>query len=307
MTKSQIRQLISEKTRWYGRGFSYDCYINGNFVGGSQDLRKQAEKGDEVRIEVFKNQFVAGQIRFQIKESEISDTSSSTKNSIHTRPRDSQKSKLYTWEKLDVFRDGWRKNRAESEQKAEEFVKSICEEFGFENSVPSVRHHSGRKKCEYYPREDEIRIGGWGFSKEILVHETTHAILEKLNLNRLVASHGPAFTTLFMKALSKTLGYSIEEMKNKADRRGLDYLEDFSAKRWKNKERLSVKEIGELRGKTYHTRRGETLTDPQLQAIQDIRGGNKPDGRSLRALQNKEYAKEKENGDFKLHEEKLLV
>ena len=155
-------------------------------------------------------------------------------------------------------------NRAESEQKAEEFIKGICEKFGFEDSVPSVRHHSGRKKCEYYPREDEIRIGGWGFSKEILVHETTHAILEKLNLNRLVASHGPAFTTLFMKALSKTLGYSIEEMKEKADRRSLDYLEDFNTKRWKNKERLSVKEIGELRGETYHTKQGETLTDPNF-------------------------------------------
>ena len=303
MTRSQIRQLISEKTRWYGRGFSYECYINGNHVGGSQDLRKNANEGDKVRIEVFKNQFVAGRIRFQVEESEISDTSSST-NNIHTRPRDSQKSKLYTWEKLDVFRDGWRKNRVESEERAEEFVESICEDFGF--SAPSVRHHSGRKKCEYYPREEEIRIGGWGFSKEILVHETTHAILEKLSLNRLIASHGPAFTTLFMKALSKTLGYSVEEMKNKADRRSLDYLEDFNAKRWKNKEKLSVKEIGELRGKTYHTKRGETLTDPQLQAIQDIRNGNQPDGRSLRALQNKGYA-EKENGDFKLHEEKLLV
>ena len=305
MTRSQIRQLISEKTRWYGRGFSYECYINGNCVGGSQELRKQVEEGDEVRIEVFKNQFVAGRIRFQVEESEISDTSSST-NNIHTRPRDSQKSKLYAWEKFDVFRNGWRKNRVESEKKAEEFIKGICEEFGFENSIPSVRHRSGRKKCEYYPREEEIRIGGWGFSKEILVHETTHAILEKLSLNRLIASHGPAFTTLFMKALSKTLGYSVEEMKNKADRRSLDYLEDFNAKRWKNKEKLSVKEIGELRGETYHTKRGETLTDPQLQAIQDIRNGNQPDGRSLRALQNKGYA-EKENGDFKLHEEKLLV
>ena len=305
MTRSQIKQLISEKTRWYGRGFSYECYINGNHIGGSQELRKQAKKGDEVRIEVFKNQFVAGRIRFQVEESEISGTPS-TKNNIHTRPRDSQKSKLYTWEKLDVFQNGWRKNRVESEQKAEEFVEEICAEFGFEDSVPSVRHRSRRKKCEYYPRKDEIRIGGWGFSKEILVHETTHAILEKLNLNRLVASHGPAFTTLFMKALSKTLGYSIGEMKEKADRRSLDYLEDFNSKRWKNKERLSVKEIGELRGETYHPKRGETLTDPQLQAIQDIRNGNQPDGRSLRALQNKGYA-EKEDGDFKLREEKLLV
>ena len=306
MTRSQIRQLISEKTRWYGRGFSYECYINGNCVGGSQELRKQVEEGDEVRIEVFKNQFVAGRIRFQVEESEIIESRSNTKNNIHNRPRDSQKSKLYTWEKLDVFRNGWRKNRVESERKAGEFVKGICKKFGFENSIPSVRHRSGRKKCEYYPRKDEIRIGGWGFSKEILVHETAHAILEKLNINRIVASHGPAFTTLFMKALSKILGYSIEEMKNKADRRGLDYLEDFNTKRWKNKERLSVKEIGELRGETYHTKRGETLTNPQLQAIQDIRNGNQPDGRSLRALKNKGYA-EKENGDFKLHEEKLLV
>ncbi len=306
MRRFQIKQLISEKTRWYGRGFSYDCYINGNHIGGSQDLRRRAEEGDEVRIEVFKNQFVAGRIRFQVEESEISGTSSSTKNNIHTRPRDSQKNKLYTWEKLDVFRDGWRENRAESEQKAEEFVEGICEKFGFESSVPSVRHRSERKKCEYYPREDEIRIGGWGFSKEILVHETTHAILEKLNLNRLVSSHGPAFTTLFMKALSKTLGYSIEEMKEKADRRSLDYLEDFNAKRWRDKERLSVKQIGELRGETYHTKRGETLTDPQLQAIQDIRSGNEPDGRSFQALKNRGYA-EKENENFKLHEEKLLV
>ena len=306
MTKSQIRQLISEKTRWYGRGFSYECYINGNHIGGSQELRRRAEEGDEIRIEVFKNQFVAGRIRFQVEESEITGTPSTKKNNIHTRPRDSQKSKLYTWEKLDVFRDEWRKNRVESEQKAEEFVEEICAEFDFENSVPSVRHRSGRKKCEYYPREDDIRIGGWGFSKEILVHETTHAILEKLNLNRLVASHGPAFTTLFMKALSKILGYSTEEMKEKADRRNLDYLENFNSKRWKNKERLSVKEIGEIRGETYHTKRGETLTGPQLQAIQDIRNGNHPDGRSFRALQNKGYA-EKENGDLKLHEEKLLV
>ena len=306
MTRSQIKQLISEKTRWYGRGFSYECYINGNHIGGSQELRKQAEKGDEVRIEVFKNQFVAGRIRFQVEKSEITGSRRSTESNIHTRPRDSQKSKLYTWEKLDVFRDEWRKNRVESEQKAEEFVEEICAEFDFKNSVPSVRHRSGRKKCEYYPRKDEIRIGGWGFSKEILVHETTHAILEKLNLNRIVASHGPAFTTLFMKALSKTLGYSIGEMKEKADRRNLDYLEEFNAKRWRDKERLSVKQIGELRGEIYHTKRGETLTDPQLQAIQDIRNENQPDGRSFQALKTRGYA-EKENGEFKLHEEKLLV
>jgi len=305
MTRSQIRELISEKTRWYGRGFSYECYINGSHVGGSQDLRKNANEGDEVRIEVFKNQFVAGRIRFQVEKSEISGTSSA-KKSIHTRPRDSQKSKLYTWEKLDVFRDGWRKNQVESEERAEKFVKGICEDFGFEDSVPSVRHHSGRKKCEYYPREDEIRIGGWGFSKEILVHETVHAILEKLGLNKLVASHGPAFTTLFMEALSKILGYSIEEMKEKADRRELDYFESFDAEKWKNKEELSAEEIGKLRGETYHTKRGETFTQSQLQAIEDIRNENQPDGRSLQALKRRGYV-EKENGNFKLHEEKLLI
>ena len=302
MTRSQIRQLISEKTRWYGRGFSYDCYINGNHVGGSQELRRRAEEGDEVRIEVFKNKFFAGRVRFQVEESEITGTTT-TQNNVHSRPRDSQKNKLYTWEKVDVFRDGWRKNRVESVEEAEEFVERICESFGA--SAPSVWHHSGRKKCEYYPRQDEIRIGDWGFSKEILVHETSHAILETFNINKLVPSHGPAFTTLFMKALSKKLEYSIEEMKKKADRRGLDYLEDFNAERWKNKEDISIKEIGELRGKTYHTKRGETFTEPQLQAIQDIRNGNKPDGRSLRALQNKGYV-DKQNGELQ-NEEKLLI
>ena len=307
MTRSQIRQLISEKTRWYGRGFSYDCYINGNHVGGSQALRKQAEKGDKIRVEVFKNRFVAGRIRFQVEEEEITGSRSNTKNNIHPRPRDSQKSKLYTWEKLDVFRDGWRKNQVESEQEAEEFVKGICTEFGF--SAPSVRHNSGRKKCAYFPREDEIRIGGWGeFSKEILVHETAHAVLEKLSLNKLIASHGPAFTTLFMKMLSKILGYSIEEMKKKADRRNLDYLEDFDAEKWKNKDELSVKEIGKLREETYHTKRGETFTQAQLQAIQDIRNGNRPDGRSMKALKNRGYA-EKQNGEkWQIqNEEKLLI
>lgn len=306
MTRSQIKQLISEKTRWYGRGFSYECYINGNCIGGSQELHRRAEEGDEVRIEVFKNQFIAGRIRFQVEEDEISGTSS-TKNSIHTRPRDSQKSKLYTWEKLDVFRGGWRKNQVESEQEAEEFIKNICEDFGF--SAPSVRHNSGRKKCAYFPREDEIRIGGWGgFSKEILVHETAHAVLEKLGLNKFIASHGPAFTTLFMKMLSKTLGYSIEEMKEKADRRSLDYLENFGAEKWENKDELSVKEIGKLRGETYHTKRGETFTQAQLQAIQDIRNGNQPDGRSMKALKNRGYA-EKQNGEkWQLqNEEKLLI
>lgn len=306
MKKSQIRQLISEKTRWYGRGFSYDCYINGNHVGSSKNLRKQAEEGDEVRIDVFKNQFFADRIRFQVEESEITGSQATTHNNVYNRPRDVQKSKLYTWEKIDVFRDGWRKNRVESEARAKEFVKDICEKFGV--SAPSVRHHSTRKKCEYYPRQDEIRIGGWGLSKEILVYETSHAILEKLGINKLAASHGPAFTTLFMKPLSQTLEYSIEEMKEKTDQRGLDYLENFNVKRWKNKDELSVKEIGELRGKTYHTKRGETFTQPQLQAIEDVRNGNEPDGRSIKALKNKGYAEKQATEGWQLqNEEKFLA
>lgn len=304
MLKKDIKDLISYHLRWYGRGYKYDCELNGTYIPSITELKNQASEGDEVKISVSKGHqrhyyggYEIDRIRFTIEqtdktERQIQEYRDRHKgSSIYACPRDYQKQKLYRWERNEV--DGFKSDKVEDLGEANKYVKKIFNRYGM--NPASVKYHAGRTRtCSYFgggfQQLHEIRIGDWGFSKAVLIHESAHGFVYEMGYKGFVSSHGPLFVAVYIELLSEFLGYDKQDLIESAKERGLKVIEDLDIEKWYQRgnrdEDITISDLNYLRIENYALRDGTRLTESQVETLNHVRNGKteKVDGRSARAL-----------------------
>jgi len=309
-TKTEIRDLISAYLQPFGQGFKYYCRVNGNSIPYGE-LRDEVENGDEVVIEVVKGHQGWSERCFDIVSFDIEKNTQNLekleryrnkKNRVSVFLRDTddyQKQKLYRWENRAV--ENYSSDKVEKTEKAaQNFINPIFNQFGFEPST--VKYHAGRSAtCSYHSYEDEIRIGDWGYNKGTLIHESAHSIVQKLGVSNFVSDHGPFFVSVFMKLLADYFDESLNELKDEADYYNLDYIDDLDINWWvdyrNNDGEIDLEFLNYLRQENYILKDGTKLNENQMEEFKKIKNDkNGVDGRSARALINKNLVKENGEG-----------
>lgn len=326
MTRQDIKDLISLNTQMYGRGFKYDVQIKKegesgfSWVNSMTELKNEAEVGDEVRIDVLtghQSRYDRGHcydvLRFEIEDSdrahrrieEYRESKNST-NVIYKDPQDNQKQTLYNWERGSI--DNFKGDRFDTLEEAKNFVEKIFDDLDL--TPPHLKYHAGRtRSCSYFRIFHEIRIGDWGFSKAVLIHESVHGIVAQLGVERFVAAHGPLFLGIYIELLDKYLDYcDKEELKIDASYHyDLEFIEDPDLDYWKglqeNELEVDLSDINRLRKTEYVSTDGTELTENQKGVLFQIHNDNEEsvDGRSAGALIRRNLLK-KNGGGYELTE-----
>lgn len=324
LSRQDIKDLISINTEMYGRGFKYKIMLRRKeedhyfLVNSITELKGSAEEGDEIRIEVLTGhqsrydsghsydvlEFVVEETKENRRRIEEYRERKSNKNLIYSSPQDTQKQSLYDWERASV--DKFKTDRLDSLDEAEKFIDKIFDDLGL--TSPHLKYHAGRtSSCSYYGTFHEIRIGDWGFSKPVLIHESVHGIVSQLGLSRFVASHGPLFLGIYIDLLDKYLDYcQKEELEIDASYHyDLEFIEDVNIEFWKmfkkNKRSIGIVEINRLRQTEYVSKDGVELTDNQKEVLYQVKENRneKIDGRSVGALVRRSLL-EKSDNEYKL-------
>ncbi len=321
MKRKEIKDLISGWLMPYGRGYSYECQLNGNYIDGTNQLKSEASEGDEVEVDVFQGhqkQWSDGhlfdRLRFRIELNGENEEVIERYRNLHNTsvyaedPDEYQRQKLYRWERR--FVDGFKVElNNKTEESAEAFLEPVFERFPFD--APAVKHHAGRNStCSYHSFENEIRIGDWGYSKAVLIHEAAHAVVDKLGIEAFVSSHGPFFASVYVELLTRHLQEDKDELKRGLEAWGVEYIENFSLERWvryyENDEKLEIPEINRVRKDNNVLRDGTKLNESQRETLKNVRRDSSPnsrdiDGRSARALTNRDLVDTK-GGAYNLTE-----
>lgn len=321
MKRKEIKDLIRGWLMPYGKGYSYECQLNGNYIDGTNQLKSEASEGDEVEVDVFQGhqkQWSDGhlfdRLRFRIELNGENEEVIERYRNLHNTsvyaedPDEYQRQKLYRWERR--FVDGFKVElNNKTEEGAEAFLKPVFDKFPFD--APAVKHHAGRDStCSYHSFENEIRIGDWGYSKAVLIHEAAHAVVDKLGIEAFVSSHGPFFASVYVELLSRHLAEDKTELKRGLEAWGVEYIENFSLERWvryyENDDKLEIPEINRVRKDNNVLRDGTKLNESQKETLKNIRkdfslNSRDIDGRSARALVNRDLV-DREEGSYKLTE-----
>lgn len=308
MLRKDVRDLIDWHLAEYGQGYGYEIYLNGRRIWRSGDLKKEAQEGDRVMVEVYRGHgkyaggYVIDNIEFVIENDQDAIArqrryreSRREMRQKYKRPNDYQRQRLYSWERKAVvgFRDKitW--------EESVEFVNDMFERLGL--PAPKMKFHRGRtRRCAYYPSFHEIRMGPWGLTKPILVHEAAHAVVKLAGLNSQLASHGPAFVRAYIDLMGRfLLTQHPDKLTQNAKAFGLDVADDFDfqklAKLVKEGKDVPADVVESLRKPT---KNDQKLNEKQLAALKAIKVGREVDGRSARALVNRGYAAKTLKGGY---------
>lgn len=297
MNRSYIRDLITAKLSHWGSPYRYKCYLNGERLRSVKELKQKAEPGDEVRINVCKNYMLCRRVDFTIrrKDNLVGSYREDQAYKLWNRPDDYQKSKLYSWERRF---GNVRREKFEDADEAEKFLKEELLADYDSIKTPKVAHHPNRTRWSIYRSTcHQIRLSdGSGHSKHTVIHEAAHAAVEELGVQHLVSFHGPVFVRVLIELLEPYVEESIEEMVDSARTWGLDVAEFSISDLEKIEGEVSVDTLAKLRRKTYHTERGQALTETQLKAIRQFRNGERVDRRGGDALVRRGIFLETEDG-----------
>lgn len=119
------------------------------------------------------------------------------------RPRDSQRSALYRWERALPGWPGPRFSLADCQG----LVNRIWHDAGT-GSRPEVRDGRGRRHACYCPSTHQIRLPRWSRSRMIVLHEIAHALLRR---REDLAWHGPEFAGVYLDLLVRHAGVALAE------------------------------------------------------------------------------------------------
>lgn len=295
MTRQDIRDYISYwlKSDGYGRGYKYECYLNGEFVReGLSYLKKVAQEGDTVRINV-----VAGHQHYRWGGYQVDKFIFDIEN--ERRPielvrkwrskkdvtYDFQKSRTYAWERAAV--EGFRDDKITLDA-ARKLLDTMFDKLGL--SVPKIKLDPRRSRtCSYYGWVHEIRMAEWGLTVPIVIHEAAHAVVNKLGASGNVSAHGPLYVRVYIDMLVEFGGYDKDHLEQTAKERGLKFVKSFDINGWKDREVIKDSDFERLRNPI-------ELNEKQEQTLLDIGNGKTVDGRSARALINRGLAIKSDGG-----------
>jgi hypothetical protein len=119
--------------------------------------------------------------------------------------RDSQRSKVYAWERAvlpGTFTAGGKKI---SLTKCEALVKRIWRDQGRVDPPPAISDGRGCKRA--YTLEDTlIKLPRWARKPEVVIHEIAHALLHRRRVAHDLAAHGPEFVVQYIDLLEQYAG-----------------------------------------------------------------------------------------------------
>lgn len=287
MNRSYIRDLITAKLSHWGSPYSYKCYLNGKRLRSVKELKREAEPGDEVKVNVCKNWALCHRVLFKIKRDDntVASYRENYSHKLWNRPDDYQRSRLYSWESRFEFFD-LREEKFEDADEAEGFLRNELLDDYDTIEVPEVKSHPNRTRWSIYrSTSHQIRLStDQGHSKQTVIHEAAHAVVEESGVQHLVSFHGPVFVRVFIELLEPYTEESVEEMVEDARNSGLDVAKLSISDLEKIDGEVSVDMLAKLRRETYHTEKGQELTETQLKAIRQFRNGERVDRRGGDAL-----------------------
>jgi hypothetical protein len=222
MKRKDIAELITAKMwdREYGNGFGYSpVYLNGERIKYAE-LKKLAQEGDKVEIEVYSSRgwFYVGTVSFAISYDEglIESYRSYKRNSLSVRTRDNQRQKVYSWQTFLP-----RGERLTSQQ-CNKIAAEIYTDYGFPHKQPEIIVTKAKKSYSTYYRWDhQIRLAaGWGQYRRVVLHELTHALLNTMGLSGKIQPHGKEFVALFTEMCELYLDGDITEAKRRGTHLG---------------------------------------------------------------------------------------
>ena len=134
------------------------------------------------------------------------------------RPRDAQKSKVYTWESRTFYdrrsEAGW---PTLSLGECSALIGRVC--------VPAPRLADGRGKTRGSGGPSRISLPRHARYVEAVLHECAHTLtLRRQQVGYPIAYHGPEFVSQYIALLSRFAGYDREALTLSAHRAGLRML-----------------------------------------------------------------------------------
>jgi hypothetical protein len=132
------------------------------------------------------------------------------------RPRDSQRSAVYAWER----RVGLVSDRPKAAPLSLDDVRTLAEKLwvgymGSKKNMPTVKDGRGRRSACYAPSDNSLRFPKWGRQEGVVAHEVAHAIVDwKMGRlkNRAHAAHGPEFVRVFCELAVAYQGWNPEQL-----------------------------------------------------------------------------------------------
>lgn len=117
------------------------------------------------------------------------------------RPRDSQRSAVYAWERR-VGLVGNSHPKISLEECRALVEKLWVGYMGSSKNMPTVTDGRGRRSACYSPSDNSLRLPVWSRQEGVVAHEVAHAIVDwkivrAWNQNRKHAAHGPEFVRVF--------------------------------------------------------------------------------------------------------------
>lgn len=230
MKRKEVRELIQAHAYMQGggRGKKYECWLNGEHCS-YQELMKEADEGDKVTIEVWDRDqwYQIGRTSFYI-DSNDPDVEwylqHLERTKKHRSPRDSQRQKVYDWE-----RQALPKGKQLTYQQLDRLAADVYETYGYDNPPRMVVSSAKKSYSSYYPGLHEIRLAeGWGQYQPVVLHELAHALIKSMGIGKKVPSHGKEFTALYMELCELYLDMSDEQIQEaKAAGRNLGACHSF--------------------------------------------------------------------------------
>lgn len=208
--RQEVEDCVTAALLNWGRGFSYDVCVNGEPRPNIQWVRDNAERGDEVRVEIYtigKYQYHRDTIRFEIEPlSESQEKMIREKRERERAERDHQRQRFFDFETATARSVGRKMGgrEIESEKEAEDIVEKAWEWLGVDGPKPTVEITDRLSRSSYYyppgfMRTFDHHIGlaeGWGQDKTVLLHEIAHAAMRKHHGHSNFPAHGEDFAAV---------------------------------------------------------------------------------------------------------------
>ena len=219
MNKQDVRDYITARlwrSNW-GRGYSYwPIYLNGDQMNSMTELKKNAQEGDLVKIQVSSSRgwyevdhmaFVIGQDIYLLEDWR---EAKEIRKKYH-RPRDSYRQRVYDWQTW--LPDG----RELTQQEIEDLADEVYETYGYPGKKPAIVITKAKKVWSTYYGgwRHEIRLAaGWGQKEKYFLHELAHALIHTMGIGKSAASHGKEFVALFLELCELWLDASGDEIEH---------------------------------------------------------------------------------------------
>lgn len=156
---------------------------------------------------------------------------------MNRRPRDSQRQRLYNWERtLERTVHGKPQSQPVELAEAQSICNMVCNHFKIRRRRwPTVTDGRARKRAAYNIADNKVKLPRWCRDQWMTLHEMSHFLVcFRWGLDR--APHGREFVSIYMYLLEKFAGVDRKLMARLANDFGLafDHIDTYRKVRGKS-------------------------------------------------------------------------